>query len=454
MQDHCQSSSTVNERQTQSTAMSYSLNIISGPDTGRRCTLSEREMLLVGRGEDCGIRLSDPSVSRVHVRITLSDGQVYLEDAGSRWGTLVNGRSTEGRELVPGDRIEIGDTQLRLEADSPLVTTIAPIGRRTLGGLAALADNGLGLPANQAAGNGAQPVSRPRATVPAIKLKTLAGRKFLRFQVESIVAEARSGIVFRATDPKHARTVALKIFRPDFFQDRTAERRFLRAVRATIPLAHENLVRLHTAGRTRGLCFMACEFIEGESVSQMIRRIGVAGMLDWRNAWQVACGVAKALEFAHEHNILHRNIGPSNILVRAGDRCVKLGDLMLAKALDQTTEERITRPGEVIGDLRYLSPEQLSGEQPVDAKADIYSLGATLYAILTGRPPFEGGTAAEVIRRVVTGAPEPPTKFHLAIPSQFEGLVLRMLSTRPEDRPESATRLRAELDRVGRFCGA
>jgi serine/threonine protein kinase len=163
-----------------------------------------------------------------------------------------------------------------------------------------------------------------------------------------------------------------------------------------------------------------------------------------------AVGVAEALEF----KIVHRNISPSNILVRSEDRCVKLGDLMLAKALDETGGERITCSGEVVGDLRYLSLEQLSGEQPIDARADIYGLGATLYAILTGRPPFEGGTAAEVIRRVFTGAPEPPTKFHLAIPSQFEGLVLRMLSTRPEDRPESATRLRRDLDRVGRFCGA
>jgi serine/threonine-protein kinase len=225
-------------------------------------------------------------------------------------------------------------------------------------------------------------------------------------------------------------------------------------MRTTIPLEHENLVRVYGAGRTRGLCFTASEFVDGESVSQMIRRIGVAGMLDWRNAWHIARGVAEALEFAHDANIVHRNIGPTNILIRGKDRCVKLGDLMLAKALDESGNERITCSGEVVGDLRYLSPEQLSGEQPIDARADIYSLGATLYAVLTGKPPFEGGTAAEIIRRVVTGAPEPPTRFHLAIPSQFEGIVLRMLAVRPEDRPESATRLRAELDRVGKSIGA
>jgi serine/threonine protein kinase len=437
--------------------MNYFVNIVSGPNAGPRRVLTDHAILLVGRGEDCDLRLNDPSVSRVHARITLLDGRIYLEDAGSRWGTLVNGIPTESRELSPGDRVEIGDTQLRIESDSPLVTTIAPIHKRILQRLSGRGDrNGAnGLPSD---GRAKRPsTGSPQKRHPAaasVDLEGLVGKKFLRYRVESVIARPRSGIVFRAVDLRHdGRPIALKIFRPDFFQDPRGARRFLRAMRTTIPLEHENLIRVHGAGRTRGLCFTACEFVEGESVSQMIRRIGVAGMLDWRNAWHVALGVAEALEFAHELKIVHRNISPSNILVRSADRCVKLGDLMLAKALDETGGERITCSGEVVGDLRYLSPEQLSGEQPVDARADIYGLGATLYAVLTGRPPFEGGTAAEVIRRVVTGAPEPPTKFHLAIPSQLEGLVLRMLSTRPEDRPESATRLRAELDRVGRFCG-
>jgi serine/threonine protein kinase len=438
-------------------AMNYFVHVVSGPNAGPRRPLTDHAVLLVGRGEDCDLRLNDPSVSRVHARITLLDGRVYLEDAGSRWGTLVNGIPTESRELAPGDRVEIGDTQLRLEADSPLVTTIAPVHRRILD---TFSRNRRNNGKNRAA---KRPRPREQSTREAgsrrpvartVDLETLIGKKFLRYRVDSVIARPRTGIVFRSTDLGHGdRPIALKIFRPDCFKDPRGARRFLRAMRTTIPLEHENLVRVYGAGRTRGLCFTASEFVDGESVSQMIRRIGVAGMLDWRNAWQMAMGVAEALEFAHDFNIVHRNIGPSNILVRTADRRVKLGDLMLAKALDETGDERITSAGEVVGDLRYLSPEQLSGEQPIDARADIYSLGATLYAVLTGRPPFEGGTAAEIIRRVMTGAPEPPTRFHLAIPSQLEGLVLRMLSMRPEDRPESATRLRAELDRVGRSCG-
>jgi hypothetical protein len=439
--------------------MNYFANIISGPNVGQRRILTDHAVLLVGRGDDCDLRLSDPSVSRIHARITLVDGHVYLEDAGSRWGTLVNDRPTESRELFPGDCVAIGDTQLRLELESPLVTTIAPIHKRilrTLAGRSRVRRNGAKKIRTPETSDGASTISQPKRE-PANKsfdITALVGQKFLRYRVESIVAHPQSGIIFHARDPRHDRPIALKIFRSDFFQDRQAGERFLRAMRTTIALEHENLVRVYGAGRTKGVCFIASEFVAGESVSQMIRRIGVAGMLDWRNALHVAKGVAEALEVAHELNILHRNIGPSNILVRKADRCVKLGDLMLAKALDNSGNERITRPGEVIGDLRYLSPEQLSGEQPLDARADIYSLGAALYAILTGRPPFEGGTAAEVIRRIVTGSPEPPTKVHLAVPSQLEGLVLRMLAKRPEDRPDSARALRQELERVSHYCGA
>jgi serine/threonine protein kinase len=443
--------------------MNYFANVISGPNVGQRRELTNHAILVVGRGDDCDLRLSDPSVSRIHARITLVNGHVYLEDAGSRWGTRVNDVPTDSRELFPGDCVAFGDTQLRLELESPLVTTVAPIHKRILRTLSGRKRAGR-MPGRR---NGANKTVTPEPVDPdttinqprreaankALDIAGLVGQKFLRYQIESIIARPRSGIIFHARDPRYERPIALKIFRPDFFHDRQGAARFLRAMRTTISLEHENLVRVYGAGRTRGVCFVASEFVAGESVSEMIRRIGVAGMLDWRNALHVAKGVAAALEVAHELNILHRNIGPSNILVRKADRCVKLGDLMFAKALDNSGNERITRSGEVVGDLRYLSPEQLSGEQPIDARADIYSLGATLYAILTGNPPFEGGTAAEVIRRIVTGSPDPPTKVHLAVPSQLEGLVLRMLAKRPEDRPESARTLRQELERISAYSG-
>jgi serine/threonine-protein kinase len=228
--------------------------------------------------------------------------------------------------------------------------------------------------------------------------------------------------------------------------------RFVRAMKTVLPLRHPNLVTLYAAGKTHGYCWVAMEYVAGENMRQVIERIGVAGMLDWRYAFQVAVHVARALEYAHGQNILHRNVTPTNILRDAPTKVVKLGDLMLAKALEGATA--ITRPGELIGDLGYMSPERTRGRSDdVDVRADLYGLGATAYALLTGRPPFEGATLAEKVTRIRQTPPEKPTKYQLSIPGQFEGVVLKLLAKRPEERYQTATELLAELTRVGKFQG-
>ena len=137
-------------------------------------------------------------------------------------------------------------------------------------------------------------------------------------------------------------------------------------------------------------------------------------------------------------------------MIRQSDGLAKLGDLLLAKALDELGPETITRAGEIVGDLPYLSPEQTAGER-IDARSDLYSLGATLYALLTGRPPCEGLNTADTVFRIQTQRPDPPTKYHLAVPAIFEGVVMRLLSKRPDDRFADATQLLKELDRVEKY---
>lgn len=430
--------------------MNYHLAITTGPDCGRQVEVPSSETLLIGRGDTCGLRLEDPSVSRVHCRIAATNGRLYIEDAGSRWGTLVNGDRIATKELQPGDRIGIGDTELRLDVDSPAVLTLPPRWQPPVAETSPEPPSAMLLSASDPPN---PPPSNSAGVLDAIRLNNLAGERFLRFRVGSVVARTRSGIVYRAHDPRHNRTVALKIFWPQFFADEPAMKRFLRAVRTMLPLEHENLVKLHTAGRWREYCFSVCEYVDGESVTQLIQRIGIAGMLDWRKAWHVAVGVAQALEFAHERNILHRNLGPSNILIRGFDQAVKLGDLMLAKALDDVGSPQITQAGEVIGNLHYAAPETLTGERHIDPRADLYSLGATLYAILTGRPPFEGAGTADLIHQILTRRPEPPTTYHLSIASAFEGVVLRLLAKHPEDRFATAGDLLRDLRRVATFHG-
>jgi len=224
-------------------------------------------------------------------------------------------------------------------------------------------------------------------------------------------------------------------------------------MKTVLPLRHPNLVTVHGAGKTGPYCWVAMEYLAGEDMTLVIKRIGVANMLDWRYAFKVAVHVARALAYAHEQQIIHRNVTPKNILLEATTKSVKLGDLMKAKALEGVLAKQITRPGELIGDVTYMSPERTRGTLDVDLRADVYGLGATCYALLTGRPPFDGATLVEKITRIRQDQPVKPTKYQMSIPVAFEGVILRAIAKRPEDRYQSATELLAELERVGKYNG-
>ncbi len=183
------------------------------------------------------------------------------------------------------------------------------------------------------------------------------------------------------------------------------------------------------------------EYVAGENMQQVIDRIGVAGMLDWKHAFRVALHVGRAIAYAAENSILHRNVTPTNILRDAASKVVKLGDLMLAKALEGPLAKQITRPGAILGDVAYISPERTRSTADLDERSDLYELGATVYALLTGRPPFTGTTLVEKITRIRQGTPEKPTKFQMSIPGLFEGVVLKLLAKQPEQRYQSAAAL-------------
>jgi hypothetical protein len=418
-----------------------SVTIIAGPDAGRSCDLPSGAVLTVGRGPDCDLRLTDVGISRVHCRFVADADGVRLEDAGSRFGTIVNHQPVVVQTLRPGDTIEIGDTTLRFNHDASITETVLPL-RLAAAPPTWLPDESITYDATEL----------PTKFSDEGDAVSLVGKTFVRFQVESLVCQATSGVVYRAIDIAHDRPIALKIFWPALFPGEQAMSRFLRSMRAMIPLEHDNLVKLYAAGRSSGLCFTASEFVAGESVAQMIERIGIAGMLDWRTTWQIAVGLTSALVYLHERQILHRSLRPSNIHIRKSDGCIKLGDSLLAKSLDQLEQIALTARGDVVGDIYYSPPEQLVDPTAVDQRADIFSLGATLYALLTGRPPFVG-SPSEVIRQILTASPQPPKRIHLAIPAAFESIVLRMLEKRAEDRFPDALSVMNDLQRIGRYEG-
>ncbi|HTU19522.1 MAG TPA: FHA domain-containing serine/threonine-protein kinase [Gemmataceae bacterium] len=404
--------------------MPKELRVIAGPDKGTLYRLFENYPVLLGRSRHAFSALKDLQVSRVHCEVELEDGQVHVTDMDSSSGTFLNGKKIHEEYLKHGDILQIGQTQLQLHVE---------------------------VESGEVAARPAAPAPPKQTVLLGDRLQELSGKSLSHFHVGKLHARGQSGLIFQARDFKDDSVVALKVLFPGATRNAKELRRFVRSMRTVMPLRHPNLVTLHGAGKSGPYCWVAMEFVEGESLSQVIQRIGVAGMLDWRHAFRVAVHIAHALEYAHENAIIHRNLTPQNILIRKSDKTAKLGDLMLAKALEGTLAEQLTRPGEILGDLRYMSPERTVGGPDVDGRSDLYSLGALLYAMLTGRPPFEGSTLVETIMKIRTGVPAKPQQFQMSIPDRFQGVVLKLLEKRPEDRYQTAGQLLKELERVAKF---
>lgn len=458
---------------------------------GEPVPLPSGELVLVGRGNNCDVTIDDPSASRIHCRLLARDGKVFLTDAGSRWGTLVNGRRIADCELRPGDEITIGETVLRLEATgTPDATTLA---RRSEIQRPLLSDKqqeawptspklfvagpetwepSPNQPAVEEAFDQKELKNQP---VPAeVKLpdrlfanvgvflndrsaqperKMFTGGTFAGCIVKEQVGQTASGEVFRATSLATQHDVALKVFDLELLRDETDQQRFSRAVELTRGLRHPHLVELLDAGVERGRYYSVSEFVDGESAASMIQRIGVVGMLDWRTSLRIGRDIAAALEFVSERGIVHRNVTPCNILIRKNGGAAVLNDLLLARSLVADAAARLTQPGELVGTIPFLSPEQVGSGQLVDQRSDLYQLGATMYALLTGRPPAEGRNTAEVVQNILSEAPPLPKLTHLAIPALLEGVIMRLLEKRPDDRFASPLALQKELNRVSRYLG-
>jgi len=402
--------------------MSVELTVVSGQDEQRVIPLSPGTTS-VGRSTKAQLQLGDLSISRQHCVFDVGDASVTIADAGSSSGTFVNGQQVGEQSLKSGDEIRLGDTTLQIHIGAAEQKTVMPAVRRE---------------------------DAPPAA--SSKLPDLSGKTIHDYEIVRTLGEGRTGVIYLAKDQKKDRDVALKILKPEVSENKESMQRFVRAMKTMFAVRHDNLVRIYNAGKTAELTWVAMEYVEGESMDSVIRRIGTAGMLDWEYAFRVAIHSARALEAAAEHNIIHRNIRPENILMRESDQVVKIGDTMLAKALEGSMAKQITLPGQLIGDLAYMSPEQTSNADAADGRSDIYALGATCYALLTGRPPFEAHSFPALLEKIRTEVPAPPKEFQLAVNDLFSGSVIRMLEKRPEDRYQNPTALLKDLNRIAKFA--
>ena len=392
------------------------LIVTAGPDKGLAFSAEDGQTIQIGRSQAATHRLTDPAVSRVHCEIEAAGDKFVLHNISTN-GTQVNGEATTERPLKHDDVIRIGNSELRVVADVGEATTAM--------------------------------VPPPAAG----DLSNLVGKPLARYQIDTVIARGTTGTVFKATDTQGGPAVALKVLQPEFSQNEEEMQRFVRAMKTMLPVHHPNIVQILAAGKTGPWCWIAMELVEGESLTRVIQRIGVAGMLDWKVAFKIAAQIAAALDYAHGQSIIHRNVTPQNILIQQSDKAAKLGDLMLAKALEGVMAKDVTKPGELLGDVAYMAPERTRGTGGVDGRSDLYGLGATVYAVLTGRPPFSALGLPELVQKIRSADPEPLKKYQLSIPDLFQGTVLKMLAKRPEDRYQTAAELIADLKRVGTFAG-
>jgi serine/threonine protein kinase len=242
--------------------------------------------------------------------------------------------------------------------------------------------------------------------------------------------------------------VALKVLPPVFPADDAEMQHFVRALKPAFALHHPGLVALRGLGRSGPYVWIAAELVEGESVASAIVRFREAGKGKWRLALRVALHIGRVLDFLHHRRLVHANITPANLLLSDGEGQARLTDLGLWDALMGSVLQRERLEQKLVAELPYLSPEHIDPDAPVDALSDQYSLGAVVYALLTGRPPCEGKTTEETMARIRDTMPLRPKEFHRSAPDELQAAVLRMLAKRPEERYAAPGPLLADLEAI------
>jgi serine/threonine-protein kinase len=273
----------------------------------------------------------------------------------------------------------------------------------------------------------------------AEKLQELAGdlnvEKLGGYSIVRKLGQGGMGSVWMALDANRQR-VALKVLPPHLAQQRQFLTRFFREAQSAIKLQHPNIVRGLAVGEEARQYFFAMEYVDGRSVSDMMKR---SGAVPPEQATQIMLQVAEGLAYAHEHGIIHRDIKPDNIMLTR-DGVAKLADLGLARQVDAEMTA-LTRTGTAMGTPYYMAPEQGTDAKRADARSDIYALGATWYHMITGRVPFDGSTPLEIWQKHLKEPIKAPSIIQEGIPRPVSQTIERMMAKDPERRVQTAAEL-------------
>jgi serine/threonine-protein kinase len=263
-----------------------------------------------------------------------------------------------------------------------------------------------------------------------------------RYELHRKLARGGMSDVYLARDQVLDRPVAVKVLFPEYAKDPSFVERFRREAQAAAKLNHPNVVAVYDWGEELGTYFIAMEYVEGRSLSEIIR---AEGPLPPRRVAEITADVASALGFAHRNGVVHRDVKPGNVIVETSGQ-VKVADFGIAQALAGNEQAQLTRAGAVMGTATYFSPEQAQGKQ-VDQRSDLYSLGCVMFEMLATRPPFQGESPVAIAYKHVQEQPPRLANFGVQVPAPLDAIVMKSLAKQPADRYQSAEDLRADLRR-------
>jgi eukaryotic-like serine/threonine-protein kinase len=424
--------------------MRFDLRFVHGVRAGQVINLDDNQTVVLGRGTETNCRIQDPSISRRHCQITNCPQGLLIADLGSSNGTYVNGQPiSHWVALNSGDQVVLGQNQVEIHA----AVIAAPQHR-----CASCGRDFQALELSQG-----QFSRDPNGRL--ICTQCMAKFDFDPHMIEGYVIESKLGqgafgAVFRAVQQQTGQVVALKTVRPQLVQNERDITRFFREAKTGATLVHDNIIQIYDAGESRGAYYIAMEYVEGKEIAKLIEQYG---RIDVGYTLRIGIQIANALQHAYGRSVVHRDIKPENILVTSQGQA-KLVDFGLAKNMQSAGASGLTAPGEGMGTLAYMPPEQLDNALMADQRSDIYSLGATLYHMLTGKRPFNEKTTRKFIMKILNKMPEPISEHNPDVPADLEVIIEKAMAKEPEDRyqvPEEFERnLKDIFEQMARSYGS
>ena len=261
-------------------------------------------------------------------------------------------------------------------------------------------------------------------------------RQISEFELGDVLGVGTVGTIYQGIEKSSQKHFAIKKLHPGVCQDQLIRARFRREMAILERLNHPNIVRYHGGGEDDGTLFYVMELVDGGTVKGLLQ---IKGAFDWPIVVEVTRQICSALQYAHNNGVIHRDLKPSNLfLTKSGE--IKLGDFGIARDLDRSD---ITASGMTVGTHAYMAPEQITGDEAVSGKADLYSLGCCLFEMLVGRTPFQGDNFAQLFEQHLRTEAPHVRDFVGSCPLDLDALVSRLLEKNPEDRPFNARQVQA-----------